>query len=217
MEKSRDAVSTVGGADGPTAIFIANQSSKLTLKQKLQRLKNKIKRTYVEKTINGSKHNMDEVIEYIKKKYGFIEVSPDSSEFLEEYKQMRVSFIIQYAPELLGEYAVLPELKSTSQEEIKQHITCCEERTKRAQEIPQTEFDIDFHKFKRELDNPDDTMDIIIEKKYSYISGGASGSRKTIKEFDRIYKDIYRYYGVTQEDINNKSERYNDLVRTLSQ
>lgn len=29
------------------------------------------------------------------------------------------------------------------------------------------------------------------------------------------YKDIYKYYGVTQEDIETKSERYQDVVRAL--
>ena len=44
-----------------------------------------------------------QVIEYIVNRYGFAEVDKDAEEFPEEYQQMRASFIIQYAPELLGE------------------------------------------------------------------------------------------------------------------
>lgn len=49
------------------------------------------------------------------------------------------------------------------------------------------------------------------------IIGGASGNRRLMKKFQRMYKDIYRYYGVTEEDIREKSKRYEDVVRTLCQ
>ena len=55
-----------------------------------------------------------------------------------------------------------------------------------------------------------------MRKKYGHIGGGVSGSKKILKKFDRIYKDIFRYYGVSKEDIENKSERYKDVVRALS-
>ena len=35
-----------------------------------------------------------------------------------------------------------------------------------------------------------------------------------IAEFER--KDLYSYYGVTEEDIINKTERYSSLVTSLS-
>ena len=50
-EKSSSAVSVIGGADGPTSIFF-KKNAKLTLKQKIQRAKNKIKRFYVDKTLS---------------------------------------------------------------------------------------------------------------------------------------------------------------------
>lgn len=58
---------------------------------------------------------------------------------------------------------------------------------------------------------------VVIEKKYAYIGGGAGGNKKVVKNFQSIYKDVYRYYGVTKEDKVSKSERYKDVVRTLSQ
>ena len=50
MKKSASAVSVIGGADGPSSIFF-KKNAKLTLKQKIQRAKNKIKRFYVDKTL----------------------------------------------------------------------------------------------------------------------------------------------------------------------
>lgn len=49
------------------------------------------------------------------------------------------------------------------------------------------------------------------------VIGGAVGSKKIIKEYHQIYKDIYRYYGVTEEDVRMKSERYKELLGVLSQ
>ena len=84
MKKSSSAVSVIGGADGPTSIFF-KKNAKLTLKQKIQRAKNKIKRFYVDKTLSCESHSLDEVIEYIVNRYGFAEVDKDAEEFPEEY------------------------------------------------------------------------------------------------------------------------------------
>lgn len=215
MKKSASAVSVIGGADGPTSVFVLKRNSKLTLRRKIDRLKNRIKRTYVEKTLKPESHNMDEVMEYIVNTHGFVEVD-DSDEVAEEHNRMRASFIIQYAPELLGEYAIMPQLKSESPEDVKSYLEQSEERMQKALEIPSAAFDIDFHKFKKTFDDVNDNIHIVIEKKYAYIGGGAAGNKKLIKKFQRIYKDVYRYYGVTKEDIESKSERYKDVVRTLS-
>lgn len=215
MKKSARAVSIIGGADGPTSVFIIGKNANLTLRQKIQRAKNKIRRLYVEKTLLYESHSLDEVMEYIVNRYGFVEVDVESAEATEEYRQMRASFILQYAPELLGEADALPELNGESEEAVRAYIRQCEERTQRAMEIPSAEFDIDFHKFEKTFADSNDHIDIVIEKKYAHIGGAATGN-KAVKSFRRIYKDVYRYYGATKEDKISRSERYEDLVRILS-
>ena len=42
----------IGGADGPTAVFLIKKNSKLTLRQKLEKCRYKIKRNYVA-IVNG--------------------------------------------------------------------------------------------------------------------------------------------------------------------
>ena len=37
-----------------------------------------------------------------------------------------------------------------------------------------------------------------------------------MKSFNKIYRDVYRYYGVTQEDIDSGSRRYKELINTLA-
>ena len=61
-----------------------------------------------------------------------------------------------------------------------------------------------------------DNIHILIENRFNYIGGGASGNKKILKRFHRVYKDIYRYYGVTEEDMKNKAKRYEEVVRALS-
>ena len=57
---------------------------------------------------------------------------------------------------------------------------------------------------------------VIIEKRFAYIGGGVSGDKKQMRRFHRIYKGVHRYYGVTAEDIKNKSKRYEQVIRALS-
>lgn len=215
MKKRANNVSIIGGADGPTSVFVVGMNSKLPLKQRMQRFHYKIKRFYVEKTLKPEYHSLDEVMEYVKG-LGFVELDKDSYKVKVEYREMRASFIIQYAPELLGEYAKVPELKGKSPEEIKLHIKKLDERLQKASEVPETAFDIDFHKFEKKVDDRNNNIQITIEKKYAYIGGGAFGD-KAVKKFEHIYKDVYRYYGVTKQDMDNKSKRYKDVVQTLSQ
>ena len=42
-----------------------------------------------------------------------------------------------------------------------------------------------------------------------------SGSKKTVKRFQAITKDLYTYYGVSEKDISEKSERYLSLLGVL--
>ena len=204
----------IGKSDGPTAVTVIKRNSKLTLKQKLEKCKYKIKRAYVEHTIKAKGHSLDEVIDYIINKHGFVEIDNDEVRF--ERDEMRASFIMQYAPELLGEYATMPRLKSESKEDIQAHIREFQERQQRAMEIPIEKFDIDVHKFQISFEDINDNMYIIVEKRFAYIGGGVSGDKKVMRRFHRIFKDLHRYYGVTAEDIKNKSKRYEQVIRALS-
>ena len=176
MKKGIKAVSIIGGADGPTSVFVIKKNTKLTLKQKIEKLKNKMKRDYVERTLKAESHSMDEVMDYIVKVHGFVEI--DNEKVRQEYKEMRASFIMQYKPELLGEYATIPKLKSESPEDIQAHLKQFKERQQKAMEIPVAEFDIDFHKFQISFGDINDNMYITVEKRFAYIGGGASGNRK---------------------------------------
>ena len=184
-------------SDGPTSYYVLSRDRKLTFKQKIQKTRFQLKKKWIEKHIAAGEHTMDEVCQYVQEKYGFREVTGKSAGIQYEYEEMRASFMMTHAPELLGEYAKYPELKGHSEEEIREFMAQVEVRKEVARNVPKDKFDIDFHKYEKKMD--DSEMHIIIEKKYDYIGGGASG-KKTIKEFDKVFKEVYRYYGVTKED-----------------
>ncbi len=216
MRKNVKDISVIGGADGPTSVFLLKRNVKLTWKQRFHRFMYKLKRAYIIKRIKAENHTLDEVMEYITNIHGFTELPKDSSKVQEEYRQMRASFLMQYAPELLGEYEDISELKSEAPEDIQAYLEYIQRRTQKAMEVPVEDFDIDFHRFVKVIGDKNHTMDIIIEKRFAYIGGGATGSQKIIKEFNRIFKAVYQYYGVTGEDIEARSPRYEELIRTLS-
>ncbi|MBE5876205.1 MAG: sodium ion-translocating decarboxylase subunit beta [Lachnospiraceae bacterium] len=218
--KGARGVSIIGGADGPTSVFILSKNKKMTLKQRIHKWKYQRRKTWFEKHIVAGSHTMDEVCQYVQKELGYTAVSFDDEEYQRMYKEMRSSFIMQFAPELLGEYQDAPRLKSHSEEDVKHFMEELDVRQRVAQEVPKDIFDIEYHCFRKQIDAT--KYEICIEKRFGYIGGGYIGgganrkSKKLAKQFGDEFKKVYQYYGVTQEDIDNKSKRYEELLRTLA-
>lgn len=177
---------------------------------------NIVKKAWIAKRISSENHTLEEVCQYIQDKYGFQEIDKNTKEYQEEYTEMRAGFLMMYSPELLGSYADKPELKSHNEEDIRKYMEEMNRRKNVAMKVSKEEFDIDFHKYKKVIG--DTEWHIIIEKKFVHIGGGASGNgeAKVIKEFNKMFKDVYRYYGVTKEDIRNRTKRYDTLLRRLA-
>lgn len=211
----KEEIIRIEGSDGPTAVFIAGRNKgKIPLKQRIQRFINKIRRAYIEKTIKADPHTLDQVCEYIVSVLGYKEISSDQPEYQEEYHELRASYILQHKPELLGDLAFIPDLTEHTQEAINEYLEQMKLREEAARRVPKEMFDIDFHKFLNE--DGDNESHFIIEKTRNYIGGGASGNAKTVKRHNHEFKQVYRYYGVLQEDIDNKTERFEEVVRILA-
>lgn len=205
----------IGKPDGPTAYFlIGGKNHKPTLKQRFQKRWFDKRKAWAAKKIKANPHTLDEVCEYIKTGLGFEELSQESKVYQQEYLKMRAGFLVQYAPELLGELKERPQLAGESEEEIREFMEAVETRKQMALQVPKEEFDIDFRMFKKQID--DCEYHVLVEKKYEYIGGGAGGSKKAVNDFNKVFKKIYRYYGVTEKDIAEKSKRYEQLLRTLA-
>ena len=211
-EKSAATIGIIGGADGPTAVFTAGR--KIPFKHRIRRVWFDFRRKQIAKRIKPEPHTMDEVMQYLQSRYGFIEADKDSEEYIREYREMRCSSILQHAPELLGEYATPPVLTSHDEEGIRKFQEELEKRQQFATEVSKEAFDIAYFVFERK--DKDGKMQLCFEKRFGYIGASASGTQKYMKSFSKIYRDVFRYYGVTQEDIDSGSGRYKELISTLA-
>jgi len=211
---NKAAVSVIGGADGPTSVFLCGSSRKISLKQRLQKYSFNIRKRWIEKHVKAGAHSESEVESYIQDFYGFTEIARGRGEYQEEYRQMRAAFIQQYAPQLMGEYASYPQLEGRDAGSIQKFMEELKLRQKAAENVPRELFDIDLHIF--EKNEADIRMRLTIEWKYQYIGGSCSGSKFKMKKYKKIYRNVYRYYGVSQEDIDKKTKRYEELVKTLA-
>ncbi len=215
--KKVGSISIIEGHDGPTSFFIAGRKNlKQTLKQNIQKFFYDAREQRIVKSLKANPHSMEQVADYIVTELGFSEVDRTETEYKTEYFQMRASFILQYKPELLGDLAEAPKLENHEEEAIKLFMEQIEQRQKAAENIPPDIFDIDLHIYEKDSGNNNQSK-IIIEKNYGYIAGSASGSKNGfMKEFDKTFRKVYLYYGVTQKDIDNSTKRYIELVKTLA-
>ena len=182
-QKSKNAVSIIGGADGPTSIFIAGHSKKQPLKIRIKNSIHRYKRKKVEKTIVANPHSLFETVQYAKEKYGLTETAPVDREYIEQIKCLKESLILQHKPELLGE-------------------------------MPDRIIPMDFHLYKIEIN--DNFLEMEIDYTWNIFGMSYSGNKAVMKKFKKIARDLYSYYGVTEEDIRNNTKRYSLLVTNLS-
>lgn len=220
-KNSASAIGIIGAADGPTSIFIAGKVNGRKLpffkrmKQKWNLCHYKKRRAKVEKFIEANPHTLDEVMQYMQKKYGAVEISSDAKKYLHQRKYLKESLILRFQPELLDEFQ-MPEFPKDPDEKVLQdYMEKVNERTEFAAQVSEKLFPIDYHIFEMHFEGIGD-IDFEIEKNHQILSGSYSGKKKGIKKLAKVNKDIYQYYGVTREDIIEKSERYSTLVTVLA-
>lgn len=214
MGKGAGSVSIIGGADGPTSIFIAGKGGKVKLTTRIQNYFRKAKRNRVKKQITANPHTLKEVVELLKREYGAVEVSQQSHNYLEQRKGLKASLVMRHRPDLLGELMDLKPPEEEDMEALKAFWEQIQERERKSEEIADDVFPMDFHIY--EIAWPGNgMMQIGVETVWQVLDGSCSGDKKTMKQLRKLFKKIYLYYGVTAEDIKNETERYNFLLTTL--
>lgn len=212
--KSARNVTIIGGADGPTSVFIAGKSKKLSLKERIRRVIYRRKRRKVEKSIIVNPHTLDEVIQYLQVKYGAVEISHDSHAYQEQRKSLKVSLIIRYKPELLGDMAEVKNFTGDDEKSWQEFWNQIKLQSKKAESVPDELLPMDFHVYAATIPGVG-RIQFDIDTIWNIFGCGYSGSKKEMKRLECISKDVHLYYGVTEEDIKNKTDRYSSLVTTL--
>ena len=214
MGKGAGSVSIIGGADGPTSIFIVGKGGKVNLTTRIQNYFRKIKRNRIKRRITANPHTLEEVVEWLKREYGAVEVSQQSHNYLEQRNSLKASLIMRHRPDLLGELMDLEPPDGEDVEELKAFCGKIQERCDRAAEIADDIFPMDFHIYEIKWAE-NDRMRIGVDTVWQVLDCSFSGEKKTMKQLRELSKKIYLYYGVTTEDIKKETERYKFLLGAL--
>ena len=148
-------IGIIGGADGPTSIFLGGQKGKIPFRVRLRNRLCQYKRRKAEKKITADSHTLEELITYAKTTYNAVEADSKPGQIPAASRILEIK---------TGDYFL---------------------------EI--------------EIDDARNTFGV------SY-----SGSKKVWKQFKAIAKDLYVFYGVSEDDIREKTERYFALLGILS-
>ena len=214
MGKSAGSVFIIGGADGPTSIFLAGKGGKLKLTTRIQDYFRKIKRNRIKKRIIVNPHTLEEVVQWLEQEYGAVEVSKQSHNYLEQRNSLKASLIMHHRPDLLGELMNLEPPEREDVEALKVFLEQIQERDRKAEEIADDIFPMDFHIYEIKWAE-NDRMWIGVETVWQVLDVSFSGDKKAMKQLRKLFKKIYLYYGVTAEDIKNETERYKSLLGVL--
>ena len=121
-EKSKSEVSIIGGADGPTSIFIAGRTRKTSLKVRIRNIIYRYRRKIVEKNVVADAHTLDELVQYAMSSYNLIEVNSTERKYIEQRKNLKVSLILQHKSEVLGEMKDIPKPDISNEESVRDYV-----------------------------------------------------------------------------------------------
>ncbi len=215
-DRSVKSVSIIGGADGPTSIFIAGKTG--TDKRPLKvRIKNWLygqRRRRIARCIRPNPHSLKQLTAFMKREYAAREMSKESRQYQEMKDSLREALIIQNRPELLEGLAEVVRPKEHTREAMEEMYRQIEQRREAAARIPDDQFTLDFHVYEIRVEGG--RMEIEIDYQWEILGMSYSGNKKAMKKLRQIGRRLYLYYGVTEEDIREESKRYSSLLTALA-
>ncbi len=211
-KKCASQIAIIGGADGPVSIFVAGKDGgcKVPLKVRIRNKRMQMRRKRAEKKIHPGAHTKEETIVYAKEHYGFLALDQNCRICQDEKKSVREGIIYKYKPELLGEFLHISAPDSSDEKSFQKFYELLQERERILDAVPDEEVPMEFQMY--ELLSGKGHIRISADFKWDIFGVSYGGDRKQMKKFKRIAQDLYSYYGVTEEDIENKTERYAALV-----
>lgn len=210
----KEAISIISGADGPTSVFVAGKTGKQSVKMQIKNAIYRRKQEKAKKKLHPGGHTLTEVVEYAKEHYDITEISTAQRRYAEQKKCWREGMILKYKPELLGELSNIERLDTFDQKSLDAFWEKVKKRSKRMEEIPDCEMALDFHIY--EIKYQGGTIEIVVDYHWKMFDISYYGNKKIMKSLKKIAQELYLYYGVTQEDIEKKTERYSRLLLSLS-
>ncbi len=213
--KEKTAVTVIGGADGPTSVFLAGKiSGKKALKERFRQSIYRYNRKKAAKKISANPHTLRQVIAYANKKYHAQEMPTTHRRYQEEFISAKEALILKHKPKLLEHLAEFARPDVFDEEAAKEMFRQFELRREKVMHIPDSEMPMDFHVY--EIRQKNVRIELDIDFRWDMFGYSCSGNKKTMKKMKKIMQELYLYYGVSGEDIRNKTERYMSLLAVLS-
>ena len=213
-DMSKGSVGIIGGADGPTSVFIVGRKKGIPIKHRIKNYIYRWKGKLAVKKITAGERMLSEVVAYAVNKYNAVEAEISQRKYITQKNCIKESLISRYKPELLGKLADIVRPDDYTPETVKALQDQFHLRRKRVETISEEQMPMDFHIY--EINLGDGRLEIGIDYHWNVFGISYSGSKGTMKQMKKIAKDLYLYYGVSEEDIRQKSERYYSLLATLS-
>ena len=187
-EKSKSEVSIIGGADGPTSIFIAGRTRKKPLKVRIQNIIYRYRRKIVEKKVVADAHTLDELVQYAMNTYNLIETNSTERKYIERQKSLKESLILQHKPEVLGEMKDIPKPDISNEESVREYFCKINTRSEMIAEMPDDVIPMNFHLY--EIRIGDDFLEMEIDYIWNIFGISYYGNKKVMKQFEKISKDF---------------------------
>lgn len=158
---------------------------------------------------------MEEVVRYAKTKYHAVELTSDARNFMEERRSHKEGLVLLKRPDLLEGLQKVQKPKEYNDDTIARMEQQIEIRSQQIAALPEDELPMDFHLY--EIRKGNEEIEMAVDFYWNILTISHQGDQKTWEQGDKIVKDLYRYYGVTRKDIEEKSDRYKELVTVLGE
>ena len=211
-ENNSRAIDIIGGADGPTSVYLKKQ--KVPIRHYIRNLIYKYKGKRAEKRIVSGTHTLAELVEYATVRYAAVELDINHKRYRMQKECMKESLVTRHRTDLLGELKEISMPKTMDAEAINHFNELWQKRIQYIQSIPDTELKMDYHIY--EIHKGSGRVELEIDYIWNEFCISYSGNKKAMKQMKKIAQDLAIYYGVTEEDIQNRTERYLSLRASLS-
>lgn len=214
--KAAQAVSIIDGSDGPVSVFAVKREhiKKTDFVNHFRRRLYEHKRIRVERRIRAHPHSLKAVAAYAGRKYHAVEIPRTKKWYWDQYKDAKENLAYLHKPELFGSLADISCPETLDEESAKEMYRKFQLRSEIAAEIPDSDMPMDFHVYIIRVKNGH--MEIKVDFQWGMFEVSYSGDQKAVEKLKKAARDLYVYYGVSREDIKNKTDRYLVLSAILS-
>ncbi len=225
--KAVTATTIIGGSDGPTSIFLVGKTGGRQgnllrrFRDRWQFRQMQKRRARVMSVISPKPHTTDEVARYIRKKYRAVELAAKDSRAQEGYRNHKTSLVYKEQSERMEQMGYpLPDKKRPpdfhDRAAVEKWYEYMKEYDEAAMGLDDSFVPMDYHIYQIQV-GYGCVLDVEMEKIRGLLNVSFSTTKKNRKVLKKIWRDIYRYYGVSQEDIKNSTDRYLTLVTVLAE